>query len=234
MSKRIIGAISAIFFVLISMALGAKLFGSQNDRPDEKIKMEMAPTRNNNISPIKTIQYQLTSGNISDDELHDLKRRIEALENRENQIDTSLEDVPIEIEEEEKDPSARYDAILKTELARVEQFNESFESEERDEKWATGMEDAIETEFDDGDYQGSQIFGPECKTTFCRVEAMHESEDAKLEFERIGGVLPGHFYFQFLGNNEDGSINSVAYFIRKETADQNIINNFFSGRELTE
>ncbi len=106
-------------------------------------------------------------------------------------------------------------------------FNEALAEEERDEGWATGMEDTILVASQNEMYYGSIFTSPLCKSTFCQVEAYHTDADSRDNFENIRREIPNSFHIQHF--EESGELKSVIYFIKRGEEPNNIIFNTMNG-----
>lgn len=77
--------------------------------------------------------------------------------------------------------AADYDALLLAQMTEVSNFD-LFEREPRDEKWARGMEQALDDIVVDAlaaDFEGAEVASIECKTQSCVVSLAVDDERAK-------------------------------------------------------
>lgn len=119
-------------------------------------------------------------------------------------------------------PDEEYQVSIATAAAEVELFDSAIESEERDEIWASRMEDDISQTFTNAMYKGSTFSGLECKSTTCRFEAVHTDEESKDNFELIRRELPHSYHIQHF-DNADGTSMSVMYLIKEGTEEDSVI-----------
>ena len=115
-------------------------------------------------------------------------------------------------------------------VAEVERFDAALDAEVREDSWAEQMEDQIDLATRQPIYAGSRIHELICKATFCRVAATHQDLDARDVFELIRRELPNSYHIQHF-TDPDGTLRSIAYFIRTGEEEENIIFNTFIQNE---
>jgi len=79
--------------------------------------------------------------------------------------------------------------------------------------WASSAESEIEEAFDEGGFVGSSIDELECRSTFCRIAARHETLDSRNEFEELTAMVK--MGAVGIPIESDGELKTVLYFIRK-------------------
>lgn len=102
-------------------------------------------------------------------------------------------------------------------------FNDALAGEERDESWATGMEETMLLASQNEVYNGSTFYSPTCKSTFCKLEVYHLDEDSRDSFENIRREIPNSYHIQHF--EEAGELRSVLYIIKRGEESRNIIFN---------
>ena len=108
-------------------------------------------------------------------------------------------------------------------LKQMSIFNEALTNEERDESWATGMEETILLASQNESYHGSIFNSPICKSTFCKIEVYHRDEESRDNFENIRREIPNSYHIQHY--EEGGELRSVLYIIKRGEEPNNIIFN---------
>ncbi len=116
-------------------------------------------------------------------------------------------------------------------VEQMRTFNEALAEEERDEGWATEMEDTIWAASQNEMFSGSTFNSPTCKSTFCQFEAYHEDSESRDNFENIRRTIPNSFHIQHY--EEGGELRSVVYFIKRDEEPNNIIFETLNGPEST-
>ena len=149
-----------------------------------------------------------------------LNTRVSDLENAKTGQSTEEEpEVEFELEQHLND--------LRGERARaiekLRPMNDAFEEEERDHEWSSTMEQNIQSAFESGEFNGTTIISSSCKKTFCRMEVHHQDVESSFDFEKIVNMVGGNFYMQHLEIDDDGTSNTVSFFIRQEMRESNII-----------
>lgn len=152
-----------------------------------------------------------------------------ASEERMKKIELSLEEMTTE---DEITPNLIVEAPLLSPLEesqrRQEQafnqmstFNDALVEEERDEGWATGMEETMLLASQNEEYQGTTFYSPTCKSTFCKFEVHHLDVESRDNFESIRRKIPNSYHIQHY--EEGGEFRSVLYIIKRGEESNNII-----------
>ena len=81
-------------------------------------------------------------------------------------------------------------------LRRFETVDRSFTDEEREDAWAGDKEAELGKVFAAGKYKGTRLVSTACKSSFCRMEAEHDTMDNGVDFERIRRDVGGNFYLE--------------------------------------
>jgi len=107
------------------------------------------------------------------------------------------------------------ESIVRKERAynQMATFNDALEREDRDESWATGMEETISFATQLEKFNGSSFSSPTCKSTFCKVEVHHEDNESRDTFEFIRREIPNSYHIQHF--EEGGELRSVMYLIKQ-------------------
>jgi hypothetical protein len=75
------------------------------------------------------------------------------------------------------------------------------------------VESQVSNAFSTAGFAGSALESVQCRTTFCRVVAQHDSEAARDEFEELAFMVPLGTVGIPVGS--EGDLKTVVYFIRR-------------------
>jgi hypothetical protein len=106
-------------------------------------------------------------------------------------------------------------------LRRFETVNRSFADEERDDAWAGNREAELGKAFSSGKYEGTRLLSAACKSSFCRMEAEHDTTDNGVAFERIRHDVSGNFYLQHFDATDSSKARTVVFFVRDGQRERN-------------
>lgn len=136
-------------------------------------------------------------------------------------------------ERPERTVESREERIAQARDAAMEQLDvieESFRAERREEAWARPMQAKLESTFREGGFEGTQMVGTDCRTTFCRMEVTHDGFDSQVSFEEIRSKIPGSYHMQKLEPDASGKSRTVAFFIREGREEQNVIRSLMTAQ----
>jgi hypothetical protein len=111
-------------------------------------------------------------------------------------------------------------------MEQLELVNRSFQGEARDASWAARMESHVQDVLARGSYGKTTVLNSSCRTSLCRVEAIHEDRESSDAFETVHREIEGASYIQHVEPddvNGDGRLRTVAFFVREGHEQENAL-----------
>jgi hypothetical protein len=103
-------------------------------------------------------------------------------------------------------------------MERLEVVDRSFQGEARDSTWAPQMESHVEDVLARGKYGETNVLSSSCRTSLCRIEAVHGDRESRDAFENMHKELEGNLYIQNIEPddvNGDGRLRTVVFVVRE-------------------
>lgn len=113
-------------------------------------------------------------------------------------------------------PSLTPEERMERNRTRIRRIDKALESEPQGGQWSMNTSRVLEDLFASVVPPGSSLSQTTCGETFCRLIVKHESRNARDEFERFPGKVPGMGVRGLIEENEDGTGQTTLYVVRKE------------------
>ena len=137
------------------------------------------------IRPAQAVNVAAASSAPSDPSLDELRQRLGRLEQQQAAVPAAAVPVPAPTPQRAADieqPAANEPAAQDHEHAAVVQAEQVLAKEAVDPNWARQTEGNIQKVFDQKELRDTRLLGARCRSTLCRIELEHSSDEAKQAF----------------------------------------------------